>query len=731
MSSNPFLQPVENYQRDLEIVDSYLNDNARYLSLMTGDSFEQCLEFVKTQVRPDGAMPLQNPPVRILNKDENGDRKPMTVTWMGFLNRVKKQNLLLAPSLTAYMPETIRKSTHSEYIKEGVQNRKRVKHAQIEAEGAKEFEKALVLKGEQENLKINNNSYSGATVSSATILYYKSTHSALTSTCRVATSYSNANNEKFLMGNRHYYTPEITKANFVSLINNTDLDELDLAIKTFGMVYPTTDDIISMMLYSTQHYWQNRQYTEQIRLMVNGMTPIQRAAIMYVGDLYHMYKLNPTFIRRFLDDLSSVGDPSTAFEPGQVKEWMDQVNAGSGNDRVFVPDEYQSLDSDTQLLAKFLCYETVKGRNDKMLRKEAPEVFPQVWATGKAIIDTLQKYKLFIQAFLLTKNVPSSVHAFPSAYRRAAVISDTDSTMFTMQWWVEQFYGSVTFRPEAKRTVFSLVFLVSEVVMHILAIQSANMGVAKDKLRMLAMKNEYYFAVLALTTRSKHYFASQDALEGVMFEVARMERKGVGLRDSKVQAKIIAHGLDLMKRIIESVKAEQPIDLHAICTEVANVEREIINSLYTGQAEYLTSGQCKKLESYKSEDNDTFKKNLFWCEVFGPSYGMPDKPPYNFFKISLTANNRTQFEAWADSMQDPQLAMRLKNWSQRTGKTEVNAIHVPASVVENQGIPMEIARIADVRTVISNTMGVFYLVLESLGIFLSDGKNTRLLSDFY
>ncbi|MFO5795503.1 family B DNA polymerase, partial [Klebsiella pneumoniae] len=72
----------------------------------------------------------------------------------------------------------------------------------------------------------------------------------------------------------------------------------------------------------------------------------------------------------------------------------------------------------------------------------------------------------------------------------------------------------------------------------ILAIQSANMGVSKHKLRLFAMNNEFYFAVLALTTRSKHYFASQDAQEGVMFNESRMEIKGVGLRDSKVPKKI-------------------------------------------------------------------------------------------------------------------------------------------------------------------------------------------------
>ncbi|MFO5689459.1 family B DNA polymerase, partial [Klebsiella pneumoniae] len=87
---------------------------------------------------------------------------------------------------TVNFPETVGRSAHTIYIAEGVKNRKRVKGEQMQAEreaaaflqaGDKEnsqikTELAQVRKGEQENFKINNNSYSGGTVSAATILYY-------------------------------------------------------------------------------------------------------------------------------------------------------------------------------------------------------------------------------------------------------------------------------------------------------------------------------------------------------------------------------------------------------------------------------------------------------------------------------------------------------------------------------------------------------------------------------
>lgn len=711
-SPNPFIRSVDTYHRNLEIIDPAIQDSALYLSAMTGDPIEECLAYVKSSYAAGGEFALEDPKALILDKNQFGDRTKKVVTFNKFLNRVKSQNLLLSPSMTVYLPETVRQSSHAKYIKEGVDNRKKTKGEQMRLEGEntpEAFEQAQVKKGEQENYKGNNNSYSGATVSAATILCLKSTHSSLTSTCRTATTYANANNEKFIMGNRHYYNPEITKSNMLSIAGATDLSVLAACMTKFDMYYPTADDIIDMMLYSTKHYWQNPSYTEQIRRMVGGFTPLQRAAVMYVGDLFHIYKYNKQLVRGFLSELSQVGRP----------------------DQVIPVEEFKTFDGDMCLLSNFICYDIVKGRNPDKLREENPEVFDTIYATGRNISETLNKYRLLVDAMFMTVNVPSSVHAFPSAYRRAAVISDTDSTMFTLQYWVEEFFGKVTFTPEAKRLVFSLVFLVSECVAHILALQSANMGVIKTKLRQLAMKNEYYFAVLSLTTRSKHYYASQDAVEGVMFQKARMEVKGVGLRDSKVPPRINRAAKKLMEEIINSIKDEKPLVMRSILTRIANLERDIYKSIYSGKAEFLTTGKCKQIEAYKSEDNATFKKHQFWEEVMSPSFGKIEKPPYSFVKISVTIDNRTRFEEWVAGLEDRGLASRLKIWAMANGKAGITNFHVPMAVVENMGVPEVITRVADVRAVISNTMGAFYLMLESLNVFLSDKDHSRLISDFY
>lgn len=719
---NAYILPDAEYKRDLNFIEGYMNDNALYLSLMTQDSFDECKQFVVEQSKPGGMFALTNPNITYLEKDDNGDRTLKQGTLLGYVQQIHRENLLVSPALTAYVPETVRESTHAKYIEEGVKGRSIAKKEMFAAETAAadltktEVERAywrdvqIFKNGEQNNRKINNNSYSGGTVSTATILHYKSTHSSLTSTCRVATSYANSANERFIRGNRHYYTPEIARANLLSTINLSDPRLVEQACEKHGLVYPTTDQVMAMVEESTKHYWRDIPELNHIRQLVDNMQPWQRAAVLYSGDMYHLYNANKQVIRTFMERLSSLGDPS---KTPLTQEQFDQV------------------DGDTKLLANFLCFEQIRSRSLKDVAKENPEEYETVKATAANVLLTLQEYELIFRAFFLTPNLPSSIHAFPSIRRKAVPISDTDSTMFTLMWWVEEFFGGYVFTPEARRLVFALVFLISEQVMHILASFSKNMGVSPQKLRLLAMKNEFYFEVLLLTTRSKHYAASRDAQEGLMKLKPELEIKGVGLRDSKVPPKIQKKAKLLIEFIVNEIKAGRKLNLTDILTDIANVERSILESLETGKFEYLTTAQVKTLDSYKNEDNATYKQYILWNEVFADSFGKAEPPPYQAVKLSLVTNNRTQLEAWYEKMDNPALALRLKTYLMREGRTSLNTLIVPFGVVEATGIPKVITCAIDKRRIISNVMGAFYIILEVLGIHLIDKGDIRLVSDYY
>jgi len=68
-------------------------------------------------------------------------------------------------------------------------------------------------------------------------------------------------------------------------------------------------------------------------------------------------------------------------------------------------------------------------------------------------------------------------------------------------------------------------------------------------------------------------------------------------------------------------------------------------------------------------------------------------------------------------------------------KKDVSNLLLPESIIAVKGIPQEIIEGVNVRKIIFGTLEAFYLVLESLGFFVSKPDNnkniTRLLSDYY
>src|SRR5690606_13113942 len=146
---------------------------------------------------------------------------------------------------------------------------------------------------------------------------------------------------------------------------------------------------------------------------------------------------------------------------------------------------------------------------------------------------------------------------------------------------------------------------------------------------------------------------------------------------SKVPPKIQKKAKQLIEFIVNEIKAGRKLNLTDILTDIANVERSILESLETGKFEYLTTAQVKTLDSYKNEDNATYKQYILWNEVFADSFGKAEPPPYQAVKLSLVTNNRTQLEAWYEKMDNPALALRLKTYLMREGRTSLNTLIVP------------------------------------------------------
>ena len=707
---NTFSLPVETYERDYDIVGGYRDQAARYLQLQTNKPYEECLAFVRQRIHPDNPDGLKDPVTTFIGKDKNGDRVLKSSTLMRVLTTVQKNDYRMSPAMNAYMPESARESDHSKFIKEGVEKRKVFKKAMLAAGQRGDTDAFVKNKGEQENRKINNNSYSGATLSQATSLFFQSTHPSLTSTCRSATSYANAANEKILAGNRHYYSPEITKANILAIIDGVDLEVIEKACTTWKFHMPTPDEAWEAIHYSSKYYWESEYHEQTIRTMLTNMSAVERAAVVYAEDLFQLHIYNKEFVENFLFKLA----------------YTSPVSDGDG-----VDDILKTVDRDMHLLIVFLHFEDAAGLTLEEIYEQKPSVVGQMNATARALIETLATYNDFIKAFLVAKTLPSSLWEFPQARRKVVPISDTDSTMFTMGNWVREIYGYDCMKPEATRVAFGMVFIVTGVAAHLLAMLSASMGVEMSKRRVLSMKNEFYFKVLVSTTRAKHYWAAQSAQEGNYFKQYKLERKGVSLRGSSVPQHIRDQGEEFMKYVLDQTINEQKIDVVGKLKEFGDIERNIISSIQGGDGEYTIGVRVKPEESYKNPMQSAYAHYLFWEEVFAPSFGHAPPPTYTAIKVNLVAANITEIKTWASQMQDRGLAERLLNYVETNKKKTITALYIPSIIVEEKGIPDDIIVGIDLRNIIATNMAPFYLMAESFQAMFRNKNRDRLFSDFY
>lgn len=708
--SNPFVLPNEMYVRDLDIFGHYVRDTAKYLSIMTGDSFDQCKAHVMSTIKEkDTEHGIKDPTIVFFNREDNGDRGQRKAKLSSYLNAAIRTDDLIAPTLTIYENPAKRKSILVDYVDANVKKRSAAKKEMFKAKMAGDMPRHNIKKIEQGNAKISNNSLSGAHVSSSTPLYNKTAHSTLTSTCRSTSGYGNANNEKMLCGNRHYWSPDIVKNNIISIINNTDYVRLQQTMEKWGIRPPTVQETMDSIRYSAELYWRDKREYAKIERLIERLTDLERSAFVYTGDLYHLMKFNDSVVREFIRRLSMrVETPHP--DPASV------LNK--------TPEDYRSL-------ATQICAKETKGKTlDKLAGTPAHGI---VAATALNTMQTVTEYADFISTFFVTVNMPASLAYFPDSIRRAALTSDTDSTIFTVQDWVGWFFnGEIRFTDDGNAVAATMIFLAAQTITHVLAMMSANMGIEDSRRHQIAMKNEYKFDVFVPTPVAKHYFAIIGCQEGNLYEEYEMEIKGVHLKSSNAPKQIMKKAKDMMKEIMFTIVEGKKLSILKFLKEVGDIERSVMDSIAKGSSDYFRIGQIKPPSSYKNApEQSPYAYHQLWNEVFGPKYGVVPEPPYSVIKVSTDLPNQTAMNNWLAQMEDRELATRMQAWLIRNNRKNINTMFLPDVITQNKGIPKEILDTINTRKIILDVSKVFYVILESLGIYMLGDKKVSLVSDRY
>ena len=695
MSENLFLLPEKEYQRDIHPVQDWLKQTALYASKMLNKPYIDCYEHLLNKLKT-GKIHFKDPKVVYFRREDNGDRHRTEATLSSYIKEAIAENDIIAPTLTTLHHPEIKRAPIVNYLDKNVKQRKVYKKLsqKFEAEGDKA--KKSFFNQMQDCCKRRNNAASGNFVADGSIIQNKSSHAVLTSMTRSIASISNASNERLIEGNRHYYSPQIALNNILSIVSVVNREDISLAMTEWNLVTPSIDDVVSCVAKSLSKYVRGNRALKEIRAFVEKLDGIERAAVVYTGDLYHIRKHNESFVRQFITELSKKG--STA----AVTDAESRIHA---TDELVV--NYAHQINITMMEGK--------GKDYSKLTEDELNILAN---TCISIETTVRRYKNFIKAFFLTKNSPATISTIKSLNREAVVLSDTDSTMFSTDTWGHWYFGQYRFRDEDYAVNGAVSFMAVQSIAHLLAIFSANLGAERSRLFTLAMKPEFVFPVFAQTSVAKHYYTAKKVKEGNVYKYIDMEIKGVHMKDSAVPGDIIELAAKQMEDVIRTIMSGELISLTEKLNVVSDMEKKIVSSLYSGDSEYLKRFKIKEASSYKLlSDKSPYQYYTLWQNAFAKSYGDAPPPPYDGVRVPLELSSPRKVQEWLDTLEDRELALNFATWFKENNKTRITSFPIPYDVCVNKGIPKELKQAMNTRKIVLTLTKSLRNVLESLGYY--------------
>lgn len=256
------------------------------------------------------------------------------------------------------------------------------------------------------------------------------------------------------------------------------------------------------------------------------------------------------------------------------------------------------------------------------------------------------------------------------------------------------------------------------------------MNVSKKNLTLLEMKNEYYFSSYVTTDMSKHYYAYQDMVEGVVNKEVDIEVKGVHLKSSKIASVIKDKAQELMVMTLDAIKSGVPVNAAEVLHGIGELERGIVNDIQSGDFGWLSRESIKPAAAYTNPDSEKYLYHSLWEEVFSEKYGPAPELPYIGIKMSVDLSSKSKLNMYLDTIEDITIREKFKAFLESKGKDKLTNLYLPMERAQNlKDIPLEFKQAIDYRTLLKQNLKSVYTVLHSTGIYYVNDSITRLVSD--
>ena len=683
--SNPFLS--ETYESDRNIIKHSINQYSELISKIHGENKEEVKKNLLTYFKANKDQ-YKSRRAKIIIKNKVGDREVKVIPFSSVLKHVQDKNYHFSPSMIAYTNSDEEECVNSIGTRLFIANRKYYKNLRQDAKAINDKDLYGKYHELQNAFKIFNNAQSGAMSSGGTPISNHTGHTSLTSTTRCLTSTANLTNEQFIAGNRFYHNPDATLQSMIARIQVTDFKLLELVMEKYKLHYPSSEDLMKRVKYCSSRYWDSEPQMKLIESFVDKLNLLERATILYTLDLFSLFNHNREVVCTFFDKWCNVPE----FDGTKL------LKPNSGDRYV-------------------LCV-------SKLPRDPSNE---QVQSLNYYHVQVEKEYADFIKVFFKSPIPPTGLFNVINAIRDCVLTSDTDSSIYSVDEMIDSYTDD---NSQGVKLNGVLTYFIRMISLDQHRQLSSNMNVSKKNLTLLEMKNEYYLSAYVTTDMSKHYYAYQDMVEGVMNTDLEIECKGVHLKSSKIASVIKDKAQELMVMTLDAIKSGGTINAAEVLHGIGELERSIVNDIQNGDYGWLSRESIKPAAAYTNPDSEKYLYHSLWEEVFSDKYGPAPELPYIGIKMSVDLSSKSKLNAYLEKIEDVTIRDKFKTFLESKGKDKLTNLYLPMERAQNlKDIPLEFKQAIDYRTLLKQNLKSVYTVLHSTGIYYVNDSITRLVSD--
>lgn len=695
-----------------KFLTSYVNNMVMYLRHTNpNDSEESIRKYVETTVRSNIHRPKLKQIAYPSYGDANLDHRDLLDHTYAIAGRI------VTPSGSVYKPPNETLSILKEKVTENIKRRKIIKKVMLDAKARGDEITEQRAHYQQANVKINNNSISGAMGSPFNCLYDVSGYNAITSTARHAIMCGYSHVERLIMGNNFF--PDMNHVhNFViSIVGSMpSIEVLANCVNKHKLYIPTIDDVVNYLSHGMQYHMYINTVKDQLIALITSLTKAERVFVFYALCLKNIIHYNDAYFRdffaRFFDSNVVVTDdikPTDIFKiNGDLLATVTALNAELILDPVQNPDSLSASE----------------------LVDIMPEAVRKLVAISQHMNRCLDDIGDILELFVRVDMDTPDALAHPAMVRNTVIVSDTDSVIFTTQSWVEWYLGQLDFTKGAYEISAFIVLMITLSLEHVFARLSVGFGMHKDDIGKISMKNEFLYPLMLSTPSAKHYVGKITIQEGKILKKPQLDIKGVGLRGSALSKETNDATEAFANWFLNKVEKDKSITASECIFKVLEHEGRVYKSLMDGECRFLKTLPVKDKGEYTGEPADSnYFYYMLWQDVFAPDFG-PFVIPNKGYVVPIIGKGKAlQDETYLRGLEqkNKKLFDRLMKFVE-ANKRKITSIVVPPSVTL---VPEVIRPLINTQKIIYTNSTPFYLLLSSLGIGTTDDDMGTTFSDLY